>query len=134
MLGLSPALATAQVRIFLYAKDVDMRKSFDGLYAIVQSEFKKDVRLGDLFLFLNRRLDRIKLIYWDRDGIAIWMKRLEQGTFQRPLIKQECNQVEIDATELALLLSGIDFKTAKRRKRYSIDSKTRVLIEESCVV
>jgi transposase len=134
MLGLSPALATAQVRIFLYAKDVDMRKSFDSLYGIVQTEFKKDVRLGDLFLFLNRRLDRIKLIYWDRDGLAIWMKRLEQGTFQRPLIKQDCNQIEIDATELALLLSGIDLETAKRRKRYSIDRETRVLIKESCVV
>jgi transposase len=131
MLGLLPSVATSQVRIFLYAKDVDMRKSFDALYGIVQTEFKKDVRLGDLFLFLNRRLDRIKLIYWDRDGLAIWMKRLEQGTFQRPVVKDDPNQVEIDATELALLLSGIDLRTAKRRKRYAIDSDTRGLIEES---
>ena len=62
-----------------------MRKSFDGLHAIIQSEFQRDVRLGDLFLFLNRRRDRLKLMYWDRDGLAIWMKRLERGTFQRPL-------------------------------------------------
>ncbi|HEX3998805.1 MAG TPA: IS66 family insertion sequence element accessory protein TnpB [Pirellulales bacterium] len=65
-------------RIHLYAKNVDMRKSFDGLHAIIQSEFQRDVRLGDLFLFLNRRRDRLKLTYWDRDGLAIWMKRLER--------------------------------------------------------
>ena len=73
-----------QTQIYLYAKDVDMRKSFDGLHAIVQSEFRRDVRQGDLFLFLNRRLDRIKLMQWDTDGLVIWMKRLEKGTFQRP--------------------------------------------------
>jgi transposase len=133
MFGLSPSIATAQARIFLYDKDVDMRKSYDGLYAIVQTEFNKDIRLGDLFLFLNRRLDRLKLIYWDRDGLAIWMKRLERGTFQRPTLKLEGNQVEIDAIELGLLLSGIDLRTAKRRKRYAINDETRAKIKEHCV-
>ena len=76
--------AWGQVKIYLYAKPTDMRKSFDGLHAIVQSEFRRDIRLGDVFLFLNRRLDRIKLIHWDGDGFAIWMKRLKRGTFQRP--------------------------------------------------
>ena len=78
---LSPLGAT---KIYLYAKSADMRKSFNGLHAIVQSEFGRDIRTGDMFVFLNRRLDRIKLIHWDRDGLAIWMKRLERGTFQRP--------------------------------------------------
>ncbi len=73
-----------QAKIYLYSQNVDMRKSFDGLHAIVQSEFQRDIRLGDLFLFLNRRLDRIKLIHWERDGLVIWMKRLECGSFQRP--------------------------------------------------
>ncbi|MBA3353555.1 MAG: IS66 family insertion sequence element accessory protein TnpB [Blastocatellia bacterium] len=98
-----------------------MRKSFNGLCGIVQAEFARDIRDGDLFLFLNRRGDRIKAMYWDRDGIAIWMKRLEQGTFQRPLANAASvgiNQVEIDATDLSLLLSGIDLKSAKRRQRY----------------
>ena len=71
-------------KIYLYAKPADMRKSFNGLHAIVQTEFRRDIRSGDVFLFLNRRLDRIKLIHWDQDGLAIWMKRLESGTFQRP--------------------------------------------------
>lgn len=135
MLGLSTVLATglatAQVRIYLYARDVDMRKSFNGLCAIVQSEFKTDIRLGDLFLFLNRRNDRVKLMYWDRDGIAIWMKRLESGTFQRPMLKADQHQVEIDSTDLSLLLSGIDLKSAKRRKRYLVDDKSKAIIQSS---
>jgi transposase len=117
MLGLSP-FAAPQVRIYLYAKDVDMRKSFDGLHAIIQAEFQKDIRLGDVFLFLNRRLDRLKLIGWDGDGLAIFYKRLERGTFQRPLIKPDSAHVELDATELTLLLTGIELKTVKRRPRY----------------
>ena len=71
-----------QTKIYLYAKPLDMRKSFDGLHGIVQSEFLRDIRCGDLFLFLNRRLDRVKLIHWDRDGLAIWMKKLESENTQ----------------------------------------------------
>ena len=67
----------------------------------------------------------------DDRKMAIWMKRLERGTFQRPLFKDDCNHVEMDATELTLLLSGIDLKSVKRRKRYAIDSQYRALIEES---
>jgi transposase len=108
-----------QTKIYLYAKDVDMRKSFDGLHAIVQSEFQRDIRWGDLFLFLNRRLDRLKLIYWDRDGLAIWMKRLERGTFQRPQCPPDADHVLMDATDLAILLSGIELTSVKRRRRYA---------------
>jgi transposase len=109
---LSPA------RVFLYAKNVDMRKSFDGLHAIVQAEFQRDIRLGDLFLFLNRRLDRIKLIHWDGDGLVIWMKRLECGSFQRPRGEPGVDHVEMDATDLAILLAGIELASVKRRTRY----------------
>jgi transposase len=105
-------------KIYLYAKNVDMRKSFDGLHAIVQAEFQRDIRQGDLFLFLNRRLDRIKLLHWDRDGMAIWMKRLERGNFQRPRGAPAAAHVEIDATDLALLLAGIELSSVKRRPRY----------------
>ena len=84
MTGKAPAMLPSsllsplgQTKIYLYAKPLDMRKSFDGLHAIVQSEFLRDIRCGDVFLFLNRRLDRIKLIHWDRDGLAIWMKKLK---------------------------------------------------------
>ena len=123
MLPSSFPFSPGQTKIYLYAKPADMRKSFDGLHAIVQSEFRRDIREGDMFLFLNRRLDRVKLIHWDRDGLAIWMKRLERGTFQRPRRSADGAQVEIDATDLALLLSGIELGSVKRRPRYSFDAR-----------
>jgi transposase len=123
--------AWGQAKIYLYAQPTDMRKSFDGLHAIVQSEFRRDIRLGDVFLFLNRRLDRIKLIHWDRDGLAIWMKRLERGTFQRPRRSLHGEQVEMDATDLTLLLSGIELASVKRRPRYAYDSAQRTVPEPS---
>ena len=115
------------VKIFWRVAPTDMRKSFDGLHAIVQSEFRRDIRLGDVFLFLNRRLDRIKLLHWDRDGLAIWMKRLERGTFQRPRRSPHGEQVEMDATDLTLLLSGIELASVKRRPRYGYDSAQRTV-------
>ncbi|MCL2649337.1 MAG: IS66 family insertion sequence element accessory protein TnpB [Phycisphaerales bacterium] len=121
MLSSFPSLL-GPAKIYLYAKPADMRKSFNGLTAIVQSEFRRDIRSGDVFLFLNRRLDRIKLIHWDQDGLAIWMKRLERGTFQRPRRSVSGEQVAMDATDLALLLSGIELTSVKRRVRYSFDS------------
>jgi transposase len=73
------------VKIFLHAEPIDMRKSFDGLFGIIKSDLQLDARDGGVFMFLNLRRNRIKLIYWDRDGLAIWMKRLEKGCYQRPL-------------------------------------------------
>jgi transposase len=112
--------SSGPTRIYLYAKPADMRKSFNGLHALVETEFHRDIRSGDLFVFLNRRLDRIKLIHWDRDGLAIWMKRLERGTFQRPRGRSDAAQVEMDATELTLLLEGIELTSVKRRRRYTL--------------
>ncbi len=116
-------------KIYLYAKPADMRKSFNGLHAIVETEFHRDLCAGDVFVFLNRRLDRIKLIHWDRDGMAIWMKRLERGTFQRPHCPPDAAQVELDATDLSLLLSGIELASVKRRPRYAFDSRNRATLE-----
>ncbi len=116
MHGLIPSITAA--RIYLYARDVDMRRSFDGLMAIVQTEFDKDIRQGDFFLFINKRRDRLKILWWDGDGLAIFMKRLERGTYQRPLADNNNNHVQMDRTELALLLSGIELTSVKRRKRY----------------
>ncbi len=120
MLSLAPMSPLGPTKIYLYAKPADMRKSFNGLHAIVAAEFGRDIRTGDVFVFLNRRLDRIKLIHWDRDGLAIWMKRLERGTFQRPRCPPDAAEVEIDATDLALLLTGIELSSVKRRPRYAV--------------
>ena len=129
MQPLAWAASLGAAKIYLYCQPVDMRKSFDGLHALVQTEFQRDIRAGDLFLFLNRRLDRLKLLHWDQDGIAIWMKRLEVGTFQKPRRALDATQIEIDATDLALLLVGIDLATAKRRRRYRANTPARVTDE-----
>lgn len=113
MLSLPP-----QLGVFLCTRPTDMRKSFDGLLALAQEQLARDVLEGGLFVFVNRRRDRVKLLWWDGDGLAIFYKRLEAGTFQMPAGDAERGGVELDAAELSMLLSGVDFDSARRRKRY----------------
>ena len=108
----------ASVRVYLCASACDMRKSFDGLHALVTQSMELDAFAGHLFVFANRRRDRIKILYWDRDGFAVWAKRLEEGTYAMPFDDSPEKRREITAAELAALLSGIDLSQAKRRKRY----------------
>jgi transposase len=105
------------VRIFLCTRSTDLRKSFDGLSGLVQECFSQELLTGHLFLFLNRRRDRIKILYFDRDGLAIWYKRLEEGSFQMPPTVTQ-DGVELEPAQLAMLLSGIDLRTARQRKRF----------------
>jgi len=109
---------SSQVKIYLHTQPIDMRKSFDGLFGLIKSDLQVDAREGGLFMFLNLRRNRIKLMYWDRDGLAIWMKRLERGCFQRPLRSPNGKHVIVDPTELQSILSGIDLSSIKQRKRY----------------
>ncbi len=95
-----------------------MRKSFDGLFGIIKSDMGRDARDGGLFMFLNLRRNRIKLMYFETDGLVIWMKRLERGCFQRPLRSPDGKHVIIDVAELQSILSGIDLSSIKKRKRY----------------
>ena len=92
-----------------------MRKSFDGLSALVAGALELDPLSGHLFVFLNTRRDRIKILYWDRDGLAVWAKRLESGTFRVP--RATAGRVEMTTADLAALLAGIDLNTARRRHR-----------------
>jgi transposase len=114
----------ATTRVYLYMRDVDMRRSYDGLMVIVQAEFARDIRLGDYFMFVNKRRDRIKIMWWDRDGLAIFMKRLEAGTVQKPIITSDAKSLVIDQAQLAMLLTGIDVSNIKRRKRYAVAPET----------
>lgn len=98
-----------------------MRRSFDGLHALVTSLLELDVFAGHLFVFSNRRRDRVKILYWDRDGLAVWAKRLEEGTCAMPF-SEGASRREISAQELGALLSGIDLSQASRRKRYQRQS------------
>jgi len=106
------------IKIYLHRQPVDMRKSFDGLFAIVKNELAMDVRSGGLFMFINLRRNRVKLMYWDTDGIAIWHKRFERGSLQHPQPLGDAPHLVIDASELNLLLAGIELASVKRRKRY----------------
>jgi transposase len=115
----------AAVRVFFCTKPTDMRKGFDGLFGMVHEFLDQDPLSGHLFLFLNRRRDRIKILFWEPDGAVIFYKRLEVGTFQRldPAAGADRRSgqagLELTATDLVLLLSGIDLTTARRRKRYA---------------
>ncbi|HJT31576.1 MAG TPA: IS66 family insertion sequence element accessory protein TnpB [Pirellulales bacterium] len=111
-----------QSRIYLCATPVDLRKGFDGLSGLVESVFEKNVLDGHLFLFVNKRGDRLKALWWDQDGLVIWYKRLERGCFERPAARADQKHVTLDATELAMLLGGVSLASAKRRKRFSLAS------------
>ena len=106
------------VRIFLCTHHADMRKSFDGLAQMVRDFLGADPLSGHLFVFRSRRGDRLKLLYWDSDGLAIWYKRLEEGTFRFPPPPAAGHGLEVRAADLAMLLDGVDLDTVKRRKRY----------------
>jgi len=108
----------SSVRIYLAAAPVDLRKSIDGLGAMV-TERGHDLYSGHLYVFTGRRGDRIKILTWDRGGFVIYYKRLERGRFRLPKIAADQVEAQLDATELAMLLDGIDVKQVKPPKRWT---------------
>lgn len=104
------------LRLLVVLDPVDMRKSFDGLAAIIEHELGMDPLSGHLVLFTNKRRHLLKAMFFDRGGYTIVYRRLERGTFQMPSGDGDC--VEIDPAELAMILEGIDLRSAVRRKRY----------------
>ena len=113
---------TASTKIYLATGVTDMRKGFDGLQGMVSGVLEQDPLSGQLFLFVNRRRDRLKVLYWDGDGLAIWYKRLEQGTFQIPSVAEDQASIELRSEELTMLLRGIDLQSVERRKRFAISA------------
>ena len=118
MLSLPPS-----VRVFLCLVPADMRWSFDSLARVTAHVVHEDPLSGHLFVFRNRRGDRLKILYWDRDGYALWYKRLEQGAFRFPAggadsLEVSADSLEVSAVDLALVLEGIDVAGVKRHKRY----------------
>lgn len=104
------------VRIWLATHATDLRKSFDSLAELVRQQLAGDPLSGQLFVFRNKRADRIKLLYWDEDGFVIVYKRLEAGTFRFP--EATAAGVEVRAADLQMLLDGVDLDSVKRRRRY----------------
>jgi transposase len=121
--------------VFLATEPTDLRKGFDGLFALVENVIQEDPFSGHLFVFRNQRRDRLKVLWWDRDGLAIFYKRLEFGGYEFPTDRisktskgprSESRRCEIRADELALLLEGIDLASVKRRTRYERPTTTEV--------
>lgn len=106
------------VRIFLCSQPADMRRSFDGLAQMVREFLGADPLCGHLFVFRSKRGDRLKLLYWDSDGLAIWYKRLEKGTFRFPPATDGGHGVELRAADLTMLLDGVDLGSVQRQQRY----------------
>lgn len=124
MIGLAHGL-----KVFICTAPADMRRSFDGLGGMAENLMKADPLSGNLFVFRNRNRDRLKILYWDSDGLAIWYKRLEKGTFQFPTDLEPKDgkpvRAEITASELSLLLGGIDLRSAHQRKRFERPKQPR---------
>lgn len=120
--------AAMNVQVFVCVQPTDMRKSFDGLSGMVRQVLEEDPLSGALFLFRNRSRDRLKMLYWDRDGLAIWYKRLERGSFQFPTdltSSSEVTSCQITSEDLSLLLDGIDLGSVQRRPRFALPDKLK---------
>lgn len=112
-------LIPASVRIFLAREPADMRRSFTGLSGLVREGLQADPLSGHLYCFRNKRADKLKILYFDRTGLAIWYKKLELGRFHWPPVSGA--SVELHAGEVAFLLEGVDWKSVKRHKRFNLE-------------
>jgi transposase len=108
----------SSTRIWLATVPADMRCGFDRLAELARGVTHQEPMDGHLFLFRSRGGDRLKILYWDKDGYVLWYKRLEEGTFKLPRIEPGAASVELRASELAMMLDGIDLKSVKRSRRY----------------
>jgi transposase len=113
------------VRIFIGSTPIDMRKSIDGLHAIVKDELAEDPYSGHLFVFVSRRRDRVKILLFDRGGFVLVYKRLERGQFKLPHMDPSTMAVEVDATQLTMLLDGIDFGRVRRPQHWQPSQEDR---------
>lgn len=109
----------SSVRILLASQPVDMRKSIDGLMALVRNEWDEDVYSGHLFVFVSRGGDKVKILTWDRGGFVLYYKRLEAGRFRLPPVEEASRTVRVDATQLAMLLDGIEVAAVKRPRAWA---------------
>ena len=113
MISLPPS-----VRIFLATTPTDMRKGHDGLAALVQQQMGQDVFSGHLFVFVSRLGNRIKILTWDRGGFVLWYKRLERGRFKLPQVDEDEAVVQLESSELSMLVEGIDYSRVRKPPRW----------------
>lgn len=114
-----------QHRYFLYRPATDMRKGFDGLSGLVRNELGMDPLSGDVFIFLNRRRTHMKLLVWENSGFVVYYKRLESGRFEYPNMDESTLSMSISWRQLMLIIQGIDLRSVRQRKRFSVTKKVR---------
>lgn len=108
----------SHIRYFYFGKVVDMRKGYYGLSGLVRNEMKHDVLSGDVFVFMNKRYNKIKLLQWDKDGFALYEKHLEKGTFERPANGHGNNDILLTYIQLQHILQGVILQSVRQKKRY----------------
>ncbi|MFO7863283.1 MAG: IS66 family insertion sequence element accessory protein TnpB [Salinivirgaceae bacterium] len=108
-------------RFFLYKGATDMRKSFDGLCGIVHGQLHRNPMSGDVFIFINRRRDKIKLLQWEQGGFVLYYKRIESGTIEIPPLETSQKSLQIKWTDLVMMIEGISLKHIKKRKRFFLE-------------
>ena len=118
----------AHTRYFYFNKAVDMRKGCYGLCGIVCNELKRDVLRGDVFVFVNKRFNKLKLLQWDRDGFAIYEKHLQKGTFERPSILNDTSEIVLTHLQLQHILEGVVLHSVRHRKRWEKKSENTASI------
>ena len=104
-------------RFLLYSQPTDMRKSFDGLSGLIKNQLARDPRSGDVFLFINKSRDKIKLLHWHGSGYILYYKRLERGTFELPSYSQKQGSIKLNYARLVMILDGLSIKNVNTRKR-----------------
>ena len=109
---------TSSFFYYLYRKPTDMRKSFDGLSGIVQGQLDRNPTSGEVFIFVNRRKNKVKLLRWEQGGFILYYKRLEAGTFELPAFTEDAVSCQMSWPILMLMIEGISVEKSKQRKRY----------------
>ena len=111
-------------KFHLYSKPTDMRKSFDGLSGLIQNTLDTNPCNGDVFIFINRRRDKIKLLHWQGISFTLYYKRLEKGTFELPEYDSSIGSITLNYTQLAMIIEGLSIKNIQKRKRYTVLTET----------
>lgn len=109
---------SASYTYYFYNSAVDMRKGFDSLSGLVQQHMQLNVLSGSIFIFINKKRNQVKLLLWEGDGLSLYYKRLEQGTYELPDASQQTSSISISAQQLQFILQGIHLKSVKMKKRY----------------
>ncbi len=111
---------SASCTYYFYNSAVDMRKGFDSLSGLVQQHMQLNVGSGSIFIFINKKRNQVKLLLWEGDGLSLYYKRLEQGTYELPDTAQQSSSVTLSAQQLQLILQGIQLKSIRMKKRFSM--------------